>query len=173
METLSNVSGIVSLFDIDPSGRWSKLSESPNQIQWGWGEIACHLFGDGNKDYRISAMYIEFENTALVPSTPSYERSEGVEYYENLALSATKDYLRVPLIAAPAKGLASGYSNLNFNQLTFLAQTAGTQGVHGKTFSDRSTARCTAWLWWPLPSGATGLRTSSSPESTTPRLTRS
>ena len=79
METLSNVSGIVSLFDIDQNGRWSKLSESANQIQWGWGEIACHLFGDGNKDYRINAMYIEFENTALVPSTPSYTRSEGVE----------------------------------------------------------------------------------------------
>ena len=136
MEDAPKVNGLVSLFDIDQNNRWSKLSESANQIQWGWGEIACHLFGDGNKNYKINAMYIEFENTAMIPSTPSYQRSEGVEYYENLTLSATKDCLRVPLIAAPAKGLASGYSNLNFNQLTFIAQTAGTQGVHSKTFSD-------------------------------------
>lgn len=136
MEALPAVTGTVSLFDISTSGVWSKLSESTNQIQWSWGEIACHLFGDGNKDYRINAMYVEFENTALIPSTPSYTRSEGVEYYENLSLSATKDFLRVPLIAAPVKSLASGYDNINFNQLTFLAQTAGTQGVHGKTFSD-------------------------------------
>ena len=136
MEDAPKVNGLVSLFDIDQNNRWSKLSESANQIQWGWGEIACHLFGDGNKNYKINAMYIEFENTAMIPSTPSYQRSEGVEYYENLTLSATKDFLRVPLIAAPAKGLASGYSNLNFNQLTFIAQTAGTQGVHSKTFSD-------------------------------------
>jgi hypothetical protein len=130
------VEGIVSLHHVLENGQWVKASESSNQIQWSWGEIACYLFGDGNSDYKISAMYIEFENTALIPSTPSYTRSEGVEYYENLSLSGTKDFLRVPLLAAPTKELAAGYSNINFNQLTFLAQTSGTTGVHGKTFSD-------------------------------------
>lgn len=136
MPSLPSIEGIVSLFDVNSDGKWTKLSDSSNQIQWGWGEIACYLFGDGNPKYKISAMYVEFENTALIPSTPSYDRDEGVEYYENLSLSATKDFLRVPLIANPSKSLASGYSNINFNQLTFIAQTTGTQGVHGKTFSD-------------------------------------
>jgi hypothetical protein len=81
-------------------------------------------------------MYIEFENTAFTPSVPSYSRDEGVEYYEGLSLSATRDFIRVPLLAAPSKTLASGYSNIAFNQLNFIAQTSGVQGVHGKTFSD-------------------------------------
>ena len=132
------VKGVVSLFNVLENGEWLKLpnSEEENQIQWSWGEIACNLFGDGRKEFKISGMYIEFENTALIPSTPSYTRSEGVEYYENLSGSLTKDFLRVPLLSPPIKALAATYSNINHNQLTFLAQTAGTQGVHGKTFSD-------------------------------------
>lgn len=130
-----SVEGMVSLYNIE-NDVWLKLSESGNQIQWSWGEIACRLFGDGDRSYKISAMYIEFENTAVTPSTPSYTRSEGTEYYEGLSLSATKDFLRVPLLSVPAKSLASGYSNISYNRLTFLAQTSGSQGVHGKTFSD-------------------------------------
>lgn len=138
MTNAPTVRGVVSLFNVLENGDWIKLpnTEEENQIQWSWGEIACNLFGDGNKDYKISGMYIEFENTALIPSTPSYTRSEGVEYYENLSASLTKDFLRVPLLSPPIKSLAATYSNINYNQLTFLAQTAGTQGVHGKTFSD-------------------------------------
>lgn len=132
----SEVKGEVSTYNISEDGMWKLLHTSDNQIQWSWGEIACHLFGDGNPAYKISAMYIEFENTSGTPSVPSYTRSEGLEYYTNLASSLTKDYLRVPMLAAPAKGLASGYSNINFNQLTFIAQTSGTTGVNGKTFSD-------------------------------------
>lgn len=136
MAKLPTVEGIVSLYNILEDGTWNKVSEENNQIQWSWGEIACHLFGDGNPAYKISAMYIEFENTALVPTTPSYNRDEGTEYYEGLSLSASRDFLRVPLLAAPSKSLAPNYFNINFNQLNFLAQTSGVQGVHGKTFSD-------------------------------------
>lgn len=136
MAKLPEVEGIVSLYQIPENGDWIKVSESSNQLQWSWGEIACHLFGSGNPAFKISAMYIEFENTALIPSTPSYSREEGIEYYEGLATSGTKDFLRVPLLAEPSKTVASGYSNINFNRLTFTAQTSGVQGVHGKTFSD-------------------------------------
>lgn len=136
MDKFPVVEGKVSLYQVLNDGTWNLASESNNQIQWSWGEIACHLFGDGNSSYKISAMYVEFENTAYIPSVPSYARDEGVEYYENLSLSGSKDFLRVPLLAAPSKELAAGYSGINFNQLTFLAQTSGTQGVHGKTFSD-------------------------------------
>lgn len=136
MEYHPEVKGEVSTYNILDNGKWELLSTCNNQIQWSWGEIACHLFGDGNPAYKISAMYIEFENTAGTPSTPTYARSEGLEYYTNLSSSLTKDFLRVPMLAAPAKGIAAGYSNINFNQLTFVAQSSGVVGVHGKTFSD-------------------------------------
>jgi hypothetical protein len=137
----AEVQGTVSLYDINKHGLWTIRSTESNQIQWSWGEIACHLFGDGNPDYKISAMYVEFENTSGTPTTPSYTRDEGKEYYDTLYMSATKDFLRVPLLSSPAKGLASGYHGIAFNQLTFLAQTAGTQGVHGKTFSNGSNSK--------------------------------
>lgn len=134
------VEGIVSLFDVDRDRVWRLLHEERNQIQWSWGEIACHLFGDGNAKYKLSAMYIEFENVASPgdPVTaPAYAASEGVEYYEALAASGSRDFLRVPLLASPQKGIVSGYeSGVAFNQLSFLAQSSGTAGVHGKTFSD-------------------------------------
>jgi hypothetical protein len=134
------VEGIVSLFDVGPDGVWKFLTEDKNQIQWTWGEIACHLFGDGNAKYKLNAMYLEFENTASPgdPVTaPSYDADEGVEYYEGLSASPDRDFLRVPLLAAPQKGVVAGYEGkVSFNQLTFLAQSSGTAGVHGKTFSD-------------------------------------
>jgi hypothetical protein len=136
MANLPEVEGVVSVYQVSDLNEWVKVSESSNQLQWSWGEIACHLFGSGNPAYKISAMYIEFENTALIPSTPAYTREEGVEYYEGLSVSASKDFLRVPLLSEPSKSIASGYSNINFNRLTFIAQSSGTQGVHGKTFSD-------------------------------------
>jgi hypothetical protein len=135
MDNSPAVKGEVSTYSVE-SGEWKLLSTCANQIQWSWGEIACHLFGDGNPAYKLSAMYIEFENTSGTPSVPTYARSEGLEYYTNLASSLTKDYLRVPMLSAPAKAVAPGYSNISFNQLTFIAQTSGVLGVNGKTFSD-------------------------------------
>jgi hypothetical protein len=125
MEYHPEVKGEVSTYNVLESGEWKLLSTCDNQIQWSWGEIACHLFGDGNPAYKISAMYIEYEN-----------RSEGLEYYNGLSTSLVKDFLRVPMLSAPAKGIAPGYSNINFNQLTFVAQSSGTTGVHGKGFSE-------------------------------------
>lgn len=136
MEYHPEVKGEVSTYSVLESGEWKLLSTCDNQIQWSWGEIACHLFGDGNPAYKISAMYIEYENTAGTPSVPSYARSEGLEYYNSLSTSLVKDFLRVPMLSAPAKGIAPGYSNINFNQLTFVAQSSGTTGVHGKGFSE-------------------------------------
>lgn len=138
---LPDVKGTVSLHHVKEDGEWVKFCEGPNQLQWSWGEIACKLFGDGNQNYKISGMYIEFENTAGTPSTPSYTREEGIEYYEGLSVSGVKDFLRVPLTAAPAKSLVSGYSGISYNQLTFMAQTSGSVGVHGKVFSNVSNSK--------------------------------
>jgi hypothetical protein len=137
----SKVTGKVTLHHVQENGEWIPLCEGFNQLQYGWGEIACRMFGDGNVDYKISAMYIEFENTAGTPSIPSYTRDENTDYYENLSLSATKDFIRVPLLATPAKSLKAGYTGINYNQLTFMAQTTGTAGVHGRTFANGSNSK--------------------------------
>lgn len=134
------IEGIVTLFDIDASGLWLPRTTDRNQIQWEWGEIACRLFGDGDASYKLSAMYLEFENVASPGDTvtaPSYDQDEGIDYYTGLAGSPNRDFLRVPLLAAPAKGIVAGYeSKVAFNQLTFVAQSTGTLGVNGLTFSD-------------------------------------
>lgn len=134
------VEGIVSLFEITPEKDWRLLTTDRNQIQVGWGEIAARLFGDGDARYKLSAMYIEFENVASPgdPVTaPAYDQEDGIEYYENLSASPARDFLRVPLLTSPKKSVVAGYEGLvAANSLTFLAQSSGTEGVHGKEFSD-------------------------------------
>ena len=134
------IEGIVSLFDVTPAGAWLPRTTDRNQIQVQWGEIAARLFGDGDGRYKLSAMYLEFENVANPGDTvtaPGYDQDEGTEYYEALSASPARDFLRVPLLASPRKGVVAGYEGLvAANSLTFLAQSSGTAGVHGKEFSD-------------------------------------
>ena len=115
----------------------------PNQIQYGWGIAAAKLMATGNAAYRISAMYIEFENVAVSsdPVTPpSYTRSEGQEYYEGLSLVADRDFIRASLLLPAAVSVEEGYEDYvpenEGNLLTFYTQTQGTAGYHGKTFSN-------------------------------------
>lgn len=136
----AEVSGIINTYVINDNGVWVPKSKFHNQIQWTWGEIACKLFGEGRAEYKIGGMYIEFENTASpgdVVTPPSFDRSEGLEYYSALSASASRDYLRVQLISSPKAALITGYedASVNVNQLTFFAQSSGSVGVHGKTFS--------------------------------------
>lgn len=120
------------------------LFGKPNQLQHGWGYAAAQCLGKGNRSYKIAAMYIEFENTASSgdPVTaPTYDRAEGVEYYQDLELSVDRDFLRVPLLVEPEIGIETGYEDSftageSGNKLTFFTQTQGTTGFHGKTFSD-------------------------------------
>lgn len=114
-----------------------------NQIQYDWGFVAAKLIGQGNYKYRLSAMYIEFENVASpgnIVTVPSFDRDAGVEYYDDLQSSGTKDFLRVPFVSLPAIGIESGFEafftpDVDGNKLTFHAQSQGVVGVHGKTFS--------------------------------------
>lgn len=116
----------------------------PNQIQYDWGFIAAKTIGLGNPKFRVSAMYVEFENVADPddPVTiPAFSREAGIEYYDDLQSSGTKDFLRVPFVSLPAIGIESGFEAFftpdeTGNKLTFHAQTQGIIGVHGKTFSD-------------------------------------
>lgn len=140
------VEGFIETFEVNENGLWLPVCSFHNQIQWSWGEIACKMFGDGLPEYKIAGMYIEFENVASSGDTvtvPSFDRSEGIEYYTNLSASASRDFLRVQLISSPKSALISGYegSSTNVNQLTFFAQTSGSVGVHGKTFSSAANSK--------------------------------
>lgn len=113
------------------------------QLQRQWGAIAAQCVGRGDRAYRLAGMYIEFENmsddvTAVTP--PSFERTEGIEYYAGLADSLVRDYLRVPLLLTPDVDVVSGDEALFpdpllGNLLRVQAITSGTAGVHGRTFS--------------------------------------
>ncbi len=116
----------------------------PNQIQYDWGFVAAKTIGQGDRKFKLAAMYIEFENVAS-PSNPvtapAFGRDAGTEYYDDLQSSGTKDFLRVPFVSMPVIGIESGFEPFftpdeTGNKLTFYAQTQGVTGVHGKTFSD-------------------------------------
>jgi len=107
-----------------------KTIERSNLILYGAADILAQLIA-GNADYKINAMYIEFENTGGPPVIPpAFDRSGGRAYYDGLG--AGKDYLRVPILVSPALS-ASGVAYQN-NQATFFAVTEGVAGVHGTTF---------------------------------------
>ena len=134
------VRGQISVWDSNFS---FQLHTQPNQTQYGWGAIAAQCAGKGLRNYKISTMYIEFENVdspedAVTPPTLGVE--EGAEYFQSLSLSSVRDYLRVPVLTTPDLAVAAGFEDVfpegEGNKLTFMAQTAGTTGVHGRTFSD-------------------------------------
>lgn len=135
--------GLYSIFDVTPEGLWvPRHLKRRNQIQYDWARIAIQCIGLGQRNYRINAVYVEFENVPSPgdPATvPSYDRDEGIEYYT--ALSGNRDYLRLPLISEPRLSVADGYGDVftgegdSFNEMTFFAQTSGSTGVNGLEFS--------------------------------------
>jgi len=108
----------------------------PNLVLNQWATITSQLLAVGSSNYRISGMYLEFENVASpgdTVSAPSFDRTRDITYYDDLAGSASRDYLRVPMTAATIGSEGTDFSN---NQIAFFARSSGTTGVHGKTFSD-------------------------------------
>jgi len=112
----------------------------PNLIVNEWATIVAKLLTAGDARYRIAGMYLEFENVAN-PGDPvavdPLTRQRNVDYYNALAGSSDRDYLRVSLTA---NQLLSEGEGLRDNQILFFARSQGLQGVHGKPFSaaDRS-----------------------------------
>jgi hypothetical protein len=140
------VEGFINTYEVTSDGQWLPKSAFHNQVQWSWGEIACKLFGEGAAEYKISGMYIEFENVASsgdAVTPPSFDRSEGIEYYSALSSSPSRDFLRVQLVSSPVASLIPGYegSTTTSNQLTFYAQSSGSIGIHGKTFSTAANSK--------------------------------
>lgn len=136
------VRGHVSVWRIDETtGLKLPIFSQPNQIQYGWGFIAAKQLGYRRQpdrlDYHISAMYIEYENIdpELPISTPTFERSVDISYYNSLVDATTRNFLRVPLSIEPALSVSAGYDanlpvNQSGNQLTFFAQTSEARVVY-------------------------------------------
>lgn len=144
------IRGHVTVWRIDEkTGLKVPVTSSRNQIQVSWGHIAAKQIGFRHQpdrpDYFISGMYFEYENQnnpELAVTVTSFERTLGLEYYNTLGSNPLRDFLRVPLRLEPTLSVAAGSAgadvltaNAQGNQLTFFAQTAGTTGAHGKTFS--------------------------------------
>jgi len=106
------------------------------------GFAIAKTLGLGDATYKINRVYIEFENVATpatAVSVPVFTQYADLTYYQNLL--APKDYLSVPLLGDPTLSIAAGYgayftAGVDGNELTFLAQTAGTAGVNGVPFSN-------------------------------------
>ena len=133
--------GTCRLWGIDDLGCWQLVATQRNTLMATFGQAACRLFGFGDSSYRISKMYVEYENVASPsdPVTPpSYTNMDTRSYYDNL--TAPRDYLRVDTLSNPSISIKSGYETLfpagEGNVLTFYAQTAGSVGMNGLTFSD-------------------------------------
>ena len=147
VDAFCSVRGRVTLWNVDDAtGLRTPIVSKSNQIQYSWGFIAAKQLGYRRNaerhDYHISGMYMEYENQAE-PETPisvsTFERDLGLAYYNSLATSEDRDYLRVPLRLEPTLTIATGFSSYfvegqSGNQLTFFAQTSGTSGVNGKLF---------------------------------------
>jgi len=126
----------------DTSG--NVLASFENQLQYDWAKIASQCIGFGNRAYRISGMYVEYENVTTpsdVVSVPAYVRADGTSYYSGLSSSGVRDYLRLPLASLPKPGVSAGLTGYFGvdpavgNTLDFYAITSGTAGVTGKAFT--------------------------------------
>ena len=116
---------------------------SRNTFLYGSATILAELLrhDPSGRDWRIRTAYIEFENNGgAAVSTPTVARDEGLTYFNDLADSLTRDYLRVPVVATK---LESSDEELypGGNELTFFFETVGVEGVHGKEFSSAQQSR--------------------------------
>jgi len=111
----------------------------PNLVMYDWATIIAKMF-EGDIDYRVNGLYIEFENNAGTVSVPSFGREDGNSYYQGISGSGVRDFIRVPLTATTV-----GSSNETLfpggNQLTFFGQTQGSAGLHGRTFSNAANSK--------------------------------
>lgn len=116
-----------------PKEFWTPATEfRPNLVLFEWSKITSKLLTTGKSNYRISGMYLEFENVASPGdpvSVPTFERDRTSQYYNDLSGSSVRDYLRVPLTAATTT------EEDTQARMDFFARSSGTTGVHGKTFS--------------------------------------
>ena len=128
----------------DKTGLWTPRQKlfTPNTLLYTWGNIVSRCCGMGDMAYKVSVMYLEFENNSDGGpiSVPSFNREDGIEYYNNLSSNPWRDYLRVPIRPDPDIVVAPGFEQYldpdEGNCCVFFAQSQGSFGVHGVAFSD-------------------------------------
>ena len=125
-------------------GTYQWLGEySHNAVMYDWATIVAESLRNepDGKNYSVGGMYLEFENNGGAAVTPpSFDRSGGKDYFDSLLTDPNRDYLRIGLAGST---LTSTDLTLfpRGNKLSFIAQSAGVTGVHGKTFSDSVSSR--------------------------------
>jgi hypothetical protein len=97
---------------------------------------AAYLFS-GNIRYKAAAMYFEFENLsdpADSPVVPTFTQDEDVDYFLGLQYNASKDFIRVPLVAQPTITETDDGFVLSLYAITSDSST----GYNGKAFAASS-----------------------------------
>jgi hypothetical protein len=126
----------------DATGIWTPRQRlyTPNMLLYTWGYIVARCVGLADAQYKVALAYLEFENNPGPIAVPSFDRSDGLQYYMDLSSSPVRDYLRVPIRPQPDIVIAPGYEDYftpdQGNCCIFFAQSQGGAGVHGRPFSD-------------------------------------
>lgn len=108
------------------------LLSGTHVVMYSWQQILSELLLRADPRYKISGMYIEYDNVAdpLDPVTPpTLTRDRTIDYYTDLSLHPSRDFLRVSLLGTNSETVA------DVTTLTFIAGTSGSQGIHSKPFS--------------------------------------
>lgn len=127
----------VRAFVYDPRrDRIVHVEEGKNDRLFGGSDIIARLLA-GDEQFKPATIYFEFENLAVsgtpIPA-PSFDRSDGIDYYLSLSGSSVKDFLRVPMVLNPEVVASAG--DFAGNQVNYFAISEGTSGFHGRAFSD-------------------------------------
>lgn len=135
-----NMFGTIRIFSFDPvTHRIRHMTARRNLIPYSGADILASLIA-GTPSLNVSAMYMEYENLADpgdTPSIPTYDRTEGIEYYNGLSSSPNKDFLRIPITVSP--DISSSDEDIyDGNVVTFFAVSEGLAGFHGKAFGPSS-----------------------------------
>ena len=133
--------GYITVWSIDEkTGEKTELFTAPNQIQYFWAYVVAKTAGHGDPTYKLSSMYFEFKNVTLptdIVTVPTFTRGDDISYYT--ALASPVDFLRVPMSSLPSITIQSGFEPYftppKGNVMNFFAQTSGTTGYNGVTFS--------------------------------------
>ena len=109
-----------------------------NVIMKDWATVFANFATSGDSRFRITAMYLEFMNVPTAGeavAVPAFGPDEGIEYFDSLASDPSRDYLRV-FLSGSSVDTSDPDMWPSGNITRFFGMTSGSNGVHGKPFSD-------------------------------------
>jgi hypothetical protein len=114
------------------------LLSGTHVVMYSWQKILSELLLRADPQYKITGMYIEYDNVAdpldeVTPPTLSRDRT--IDYYTELSLHPSRDFLRVSLLGTNSETVD------DVTNLTFVGGTSGSEGVHGKPFSSAANSK--------------------------------